>query len=39
LKVAVQRGRLARNVATLVDAPSVVREEIQPLTAAEDGPC
>lgn len=35
LKVALQRGRLARNVATLVDAPSVVRDEVQPLTATE----
>ncbi|MDP9460767.1 MAG: site-specific integrase [Actinomycetota bacterium] len=35
LTVAVQRGRVARNVATLVDAPSVAREEVQPLTAAE----
>jgi integrase len=32
LKVAVQRGRVARNVCTLVDAPSVSREEVQPLT-------
>ena len=35
LTVAMQRGRVARNVATLVDAPSVAREEVQPLTAAE----
>lgn len=35
LKVAVQRGRLARNVCTLVDAPSVDREEVQPLGAVE----
>lgn len=32
LKVAVQRGRVARNVCTLVDAPSVSREEVKPLT-------
>ncbi len=30
-----QRGRVARNVATLVDAPTPRREEAQPLTAAE----
>ncbi len=35
LKVAVQRGYLSRNVATLVDAPSVESAEIQPLTLAE----
>lgn len=35
LKVAVQRGRIARNVCTLVDAPSLDRVEVQPLTAAE----
>jgi integrase len=35
LKVALQRGRVARNVATLVDAPTPRREEAQPLTAAE----
>ncbi|MGZ4664809.1 MAG: tyrosine-type recombinase/integrase, partial [Frankiaceae bacterium] len=35
LKVAVQRGRVARNVATLVDAPSVRRHEIKPLDPAE----
>ncbi len=35
LKVAMQRGRIARNVATLVDAPTVTRDEITPLTAAE----
>lgn len=35
LKVAMQRGRIARNVATLVDAPTPEREEVQPLTAAE----
>ncbi len=35
LKVAMQRGRIARNVAMLVDAPTVTRDEIVPLTAAE----
>ena len=35
LKVAMQRGRIARNVCTLVDAPSVQRQEVQPLTADE----
>ncbi len=30
-----QRGRMARNVATLVDAPTARREEVQPLTATE----
>ncbi|MGQ0845095.1 MAG: tyrosine-type recombinase/integrase [Sporichthyaceae bacterium] len=35
LKVAMQRGKLARNVCTLVDVPSVTREEVQPLTAVE----
>lgn len=35
LTVALQRGRVVRNVATLVDAPSVARQEVQPLTAAE----
>jgi integrase len=35
LKVAMQRGRMARNVATLVDAPTARREEVQPLTAAD----
>ena len=35
LKVAVQRGRIARNVATLVDAPSLDRVEVQPLSATE----
>jgi integrase len=35
LKVALQRGRVARNVATLVDAPSVTRPEIVPLTPEE----
>jgi len=33
LVVAVQRGKVARNVATLVDAPSLVRREVRPLTA------
>ncbi len=31
LKVAMQRGRVARTVATLVDAPTARREEVQPL--------
>jgi integrase len=35
LTVAMQRGRVARNVATLVDPPSVRRAEIVPLTEAE----
>ena len=35
LKVALQRGRMARNVRTLVDAPTARRDEVQPLTAAE----
>lgn len=35
LKVAHRRGKVARNVATLVDAPSVQREEVEPLTANE----
>jgi integrase len=35
LKVAMQRGRVARNVATLVDAPATGRVEIDPLTAEE----
>jgi integrase len=35
LKVAMQRGKVHRNVATLVDAPSVSRPEVQPLTAEE----
>lgn len=30
-----ERGRIARNVATLVDAPSLDLQEVQPLTAAE----
>ncbi|MFF5201744.1 tyrosine-type recombinase/integrase [Micromonospora parva] len=35
LKVAHQRGRVTRNVCDLVDSPSVNREEVQPLTAAD----
>lgn len=35
LKVAMQRGKVARNVATLVDAPSVQQREVQPLTVEE----
>lgn len=35
LKVAMQRGRVARNVCALVDAPSVSRVEVEPLTADE----
>ena len=35
LKVAVQRGYVARNVATLVDAPSVAQGEVEPLTLGE----
>jgi integrase len=35
LKVAMQRGRVARNVATLVDAPTVARPEVVPLTSNE----
>lgn len=35
LKVAVQRGYASRNVATLVDAPSISQDEIRPLTLAE----
>lgn len=35
LKVAMQRGRVARNVCALVDAPSVVRAEVEPLTSDE----
>jgi len=33
LKVAMQRGRITRNVATLVDAPTLNRAEVQPLSA------
>jgi integrase len=32
LKVAMQRDRVARNVCTLVDAPSVERDEVRPLS-------
>ncbi len=35
LKVAMQRGKVARNVCTLVDAPSLVRTEVDPLSAAD----
>ena len=35
LKVAMQRGKIARNVCTLVDAPSLQRAEVEPLTAVE----
>ena len=35
LKIAHRRGRVARNVATLVDAPRPNRREIEPLSAAE----
>lgn len=35
LKIAMQRGRVARNVATLVAAPTVKRTEVVPLTADE----
>jgi len=35
LKVAVQRGRLSRNVCSLVDPPMMRRSEVVPLTAAE----
>ena len=35
LKVGLRRGRVARNVASLVDAPTVRRTEIVPLTATE----
>jgi integrase len=35
LKVAMQRGYVARNVATLVDAPSASQSEIEPLTLDE----
>jgi integrase len=35
LKVAVQRGYLARNVTELVDAPIVTSAEVEPLTLAE----
>ena len=35
LKIAHRRGRVVRNVATLVDAPTVIRDEIEPLTATD----
>ena len=35
LKIAHQRGRVARNVCTLVEPPTVRRDEIQPLTRDE----
>jgi integrase len=35
MKVALQRGLVARNVATLVDPPAVRRVEVQPLSADE----
>jgi hypothetical protein len=35
LRIAVRRGRISRNVATLVDAPSVAPHEIEPLTRDE----
>jgi integrase len=35
LKVALQRGRITRNVCTLVDAPSLRPTEVVPLTAEE----
>jgi len=35
LKVAMQRGRIARNPATLADAPSVPRTEVRPFSAEE----
>jgi integrase len=35
LKVAVQRGRMRHNVATLVELPSVIQHEIEPLTAEQ----
>ncbi len=35
LKVALQRGRVRRNVATLVEPPSVHREEVRPLSAEQ----
>jgi threonine dehydrogenase-like Zn-dependent dehydrogenase len=33
LVVAMQRGNVRRNVATLVDAPTIQRDEVQPLSA------
>lgn len=35
LRIAMRRGRISRNVATLLDAPSVASHEIEPLTRAE----
>lgn len=35
LKVATQRDKVARNVCTLVDAPSINREEIRPLSGQD----
>jgi integrase len=35
LKVAMQRGYVGRNVATLVDAPSAAQGEVEPLTLVE----
>jgi integrase len=35
LKIALQRGHVARNVCTLVEPPSVPHQEVQPLTRAE----
>jgi site-specific recombinase XerD len=35
LKIAERRGRISRNVATLVDAPAVAPNEIEPLTREE----
>ena len=35
LKVALQRGKIARNVCALVDSPTVDRAEVQPLSGVE----
>jgi integrase len=35
LRIAVRRGRITRNVAALIDAPSAARHEIEPLTREE----
>jgi len=35
LRIAVRRGRVTRNVAALVDAPSVAPQEVEPLTHEE----
>jgi integrase len=35
LKVAMQRGKVARNVCALVDAPSVERDEVRPLSGQD----